>query len=205
MSIFTIGNKPINFKTTYIDNYYQEWLADRTAYYGFIDSLQECSNRYLCFTCDFITDLGSSSVLNSRLFWVYVVDGEKRNEGTSLLFGKSSDELYPSFNNITIPDVDLTVKNNIKYVFDLDGGELFFFLNGSFIGSYSPFSYIREIFTNYHTHPAYIRPVYGNGNNTHVTTSNAKVFHCDTFDQAKKWTGIDGGVGTSCHFAVNGG
>lgn len=204
MSIFTIGNKPICCASHFTDPFYKEWLEDRTTAYPVAQTLQECSKRYLCFTCDFITSLGSSSDFDSRLSWIYVEDGDAKKGGTSLFFKKSSNEAFPSFNNITIPDVDLTVKNNIKYVFDFDEGELFFFFNGVLIGSKKPFSYIREIFSVYHSNSANLKPVDKNNNADAIITSNAKVFHCDTFKQAKKWTGSDGAVGTTFNFAVNG-
>lgn len=200
MSIFTIGNKPISYKTTYTDPYYKEWLADTTSPYPIVDSLEECNDRYLCFTCDFITNSGSSSDFDSEFFCIKNVGVNTQYIINSLLFRKVSSR-EPEFGNFTIQNVDLTVKNNIKYVFDLNGNKYFFFLNGVLIGHNFYDGYIREVFTVHNTQPGYIRPVFGKYS-TVVTTSNAKVFHCDTFDVAESWVG--GAVGAKIIFAVNG-
>lgn len=195
MAIYTVGNKPINFKTSFSDPYYKEWLGEKRVnglYNGRYplseDSLEECSDRYLCLTCDFLSNSGNNSSLKSKITWsdphinIPEMDAGFRAGGYRAYFG-----------NTLIENADLNKKNKIKYIIDLDFGKGYFYFNGVYIGEkrYEEPYYYGEMF-NFRdfTRKNYaLAPVYPAQESwpAEVTISNAKLFHCSDFSIAEKY------------------
>lgn len=198
MAIYTVGNKPICFKTAYTDPYYKEWLGEKRVnglynggyplYENAGDSLEECSARYLCFTCDFLSNSGNNSTLRSKITWSDpYISVPQLDAGFSV--GRRA-----YFGNTLIANADLNKKNKIKYIIDLDFGKGYFYFNDAYIGvkNYQEPGWGSNFnfnFRDYTRRNYALAPVYPAQDSwpAEVTISNAKLFHCSDYSIAEKY------------------